>query len=218
MEVHIWSDIACPWCYVGKRRFEQALAGFAHHDAVTVRWRSFELDPHAPASHDLPQPQLLARKYGVTEAEARQMNARMTQAAAGEGLVFDLDRTQVGNTFNAHRLLHFAEQCGRRDALTERMFSAYLSEGESLGDPDTLLRLAAAAGLDAERVRGVLGSDRFADDVRADEAEARAIGATGVPFFVFDGRYGVSGAQPSDVLRGVLQRAWDERTTGVPER
>ncbi len=210
MRVEIWSDIACPWCYTGKRRFEKALAAFEHRDDVTVAWRSFELDPHAPKQHGVPQPVLLARKYGTTREEAEAMNARMTAAAASEGLTFNLDKVQVGNTFDAHRLLHFASTRGARETLVERLFKAYLSEGALLSDIDTLSALAAEVGLDEEEVREVLNSDQFADAVRADEAEATSIGATGVPFFVLGGRYGVSGAQPHEVLLGAIKQAWDE--------
>ena len=210
MQVEIWSDIACPWCYTGKRRFERALAEFEHRDDVTVTWRSFELDPNAPKQHGVAQPELLARKYGTTREEAEGMNARMTATAASEGLTFNLDKVQVGNTFDAHRLLHFANTQGKREALVERLFKAYLSEGALLSDVDTLTALAEEVGLDARAVGAMLSTDQFADAVRADEAQATAIGATGVPFFVLGGRYGVSGAQPHEVLLGAIKQAWDE--------
>lgn len=212
MLVEIWSDIACPWCYVGKRRFEAALAGFAHRQAVTVTWRSFELDPRAPRQHDMPQPELLARKYGMSVADAQAMNARMTEAAAGEGLAFRLDDVKVGNTFDAHRLLHFADAFGKREALGERLFAAYLGEGAALGDIETLVVLAGEVGLDAVAARAVLSGDEYATAVREDEADAREIGVTGVPFFVLDRRYGISGAQSPDVLRGALEQAWKDGT------
>ncbi len=215
MQVEIWSDIACPWCYVGKRRFESALAHFAHRDAITVTWRSFELDPHAPRQHDEPQPELLARKYRTTVEQARAMNGRMTEAAAGEGLAFRLDDVKVGNTFDAHRLLHLAAQHDRREALAERLFAAYLGEGASLGDTQTLVTLATEVGLDSDEARTMLATEQFADAVRRDEAEAQQIGVTGVPFFVFDRRYGVSGAQSPEVLLGALQQAWDERAPAM---
>lgn len=214
LQVEIWSDIACPWCYVGKRRFESALAGFPHRDAVVVTWRSFELDPRAPRTHDEPALQLLSRKYGVPIEQAQAMNQRLTDTAAGEGLVFRLEDVKVGNTFDAHRLLHFAHALGLRDALSERLFSAYLGEGAALGDVETLVRLAAEAGLDAEAARRVLDSAQYADAVRAEEAEAAALGVSGVPMFVLDRRYGVSGAQSANVLRGALQQAWDAMADG----
>jgi predicted DsbA family dithiol-disulfide isomerase len=210
MKVEIWSDIACPWCYVGKRRFEQALDRFEHRDDVDVVWRSFELDPNAPTSVGMPQDELLAKKYGMPIERARAMNERMTSEAAKEGLDFHFDRVQVGNTFDAHRLVHLAADTGRADAMKERLMRAYLTEGESLGDPATLQRLAADVGLDDASIRDVLGGDRFAADVRADEARARSFGISGVPFFAIDEKYGVSGAQTPDVLLEALQHAHAE--------
>jgi predicted DsbA family dithiol-disulfide isomerase len=210
MKVEIWSDIACPWCYVGKRRFEQALDRFEHRDDVDVVWRSFELDPNAPTSVGMPQDELLAKKYGMPIERARAMNERMTSEAAKEGLDFHFDRVQVGNTFDAHRLVHLAAKTGRADAMKERLMRAYLTEGKSLGDPATLQRLAADVGLDDASIRDVLGGDRFAADVRADEARARSFGISGVPFFAIDEKYGVSGAQTPDVLLEALQHAHAE--------
>ena len=210
MQIQIWSDIACPWCYVGKRRFEAALAQFEHRDGVEVTWRSFELDPAAPATQDEPQAVLLARKYGVSVEKAEAMNARMTEQAAGEGLEFHFERARVANTFDAHRLVHFARTRGLQDAMKERLFRAYLTEGRSLGDRETLVELAGVVGLDASETRAALDSGNFAQGVRADEARARALGITGVPFFVIDEKYGISGAQPADVILGALRQAWSE--------
>jgi predicted DsbA family dithiol-disulfide isomerase len=215
MHIEIWSDIACPWCHVGKRRFEKALAGFAHRDAVTVSWRSFELDPRAPRVHTVSQPELLAQKYNMSVAEAQAMNARMTIAAAGEGLTFRLSDTKVQNTFDAHRLLHYASTIGAHDALHERLFAAYLGEGRALGDLDTLVAIAGEAGLDVEAVRNMLNTEAFAEAVRDDEEEAHALGVSGVPFFVLDRKFGVSGAQSPEVLHAALQQAWDARTPTV---
>jgi predicted DsbA family dithiol-disulfide isomerase len=210
MKVEIWSDIACPWCYVGKRRFEQALDTFEHRAEVAVVWRSFELDPTAPRNVGMPQDELLAKKYGMPVEKARAMNERMTSEAAKEGLEFHFDRVQVGNTFDAHRLVHLAAETGKADAMKERLMRAYLTEGESLGDPATLQRLAQDVGLDDATVGDVLGGDRFASDVRADEARARSFGISGVPFFAIDERYGVSGAQPPEVLLEALRQAHAE--------
>ncbi|CAA9299672.1 MAG: 2-hydroxychromene-2-carboxylate isomerase/DsbA-like thioredoxin domain [uncultured Gemmatimonadaceae bacterium] len=210
MKVEIWSDIACPWCYIGKRRFERALEGFEDRSGVEVVWRSFELDPTAPRQHDAPQAELLARKYRMPLAQAEAMNARMTGEAAKEGLTFRMDRVRVGNTFDAHRLIHLAAAAGRREAMVERLFAAYLGEGEALGDVEVLVRLAVDAGLDARTAREALASGAFADAVRADEARARAFGITGVPFFAIDERYGVSGAQPPEAILGALRQAWSE--------
>ncbi len=217
MKVEIWSDIACPWCYVGKRRFEAALGQFEHADDVEVVWRSFELDPTAPRTREEPQHELLAAKYGTTLEQAQEMNARMAGEAKKEGLDFHLDRVKVGNTFDAHRLVHLAAESGKADAMKERLMRAYLSEGEALGEPATLERLGAEVGLDAERVRAVLASDEFAREVRADEGRARGFGISGVPFFAIDERYGVSGAQASEVLLGALRQAYEEAGSASAE-
>jgi predicted DsbA family dithiol-disulfide isomerase len=210
MKVEIWSDIACPWCYIGKRRFEQALDRFEHRDDVDVVWRSFELDPSAPRNAGMPQEELLAKKYGMPIERARAMNARMTAEASKEGLEFHVDRVQVGNTFDAHRLVHLAAESGQAGAMKERLMRAYFTEGEAVGDPATLQRLAAEVGLDDASVRDVLGGDRLAADVRADESRAHAFGVSGVPFFAIDERYGVSGAQTPDVLLEALRQAHTE--------
>ena len=212
LAIDVWSDIACPWCYVGKRRLEAALARFPHRDAVDVTWRAFELDPSAPRERDpgVTYAERLAKKYGssVTEAEARLRS--MTDVAKADGLTFRFDRVRSGNTFDAHRVLHLAAERGVQDAVKERFLLAYMTEGEPIGDPGTLVRLAAEAGLDAADVRATLASDAHAAAVRADEDEARRLGITGVPFFVLGGRYAVSGAQPADLLLEALTQAWAE--------
>ena len=215
MQIEIWSDIACPWCYVGKRRFEQALARFDHREQVTVTWRSFELDPNAPATQDEPQAVLLSRKYRVPVAQAEAMNARMTQAAAEEGLDFHFDRVKVGNTFDAHRLVHLAHAHGLQDAMKERLMRAYLTEGLAIGTRDVLQRLGEEVGLDANAVREVLASDAYAADVRADEGQARELGINGVPFFVLGGKYGVSGAQSPELLHEAIAQAFAETQPAV---
>jgi predicted DsbA family dithiol-disulfide isomerase len=211
MQVEIWSDVVCPWCYVGKRRFEQALAQFAHSDDVTVTYRSFELDPGAPAERTGDHDEHLARKYGMTVGQARQMNAKMTQTAAADGLDFHLDRLRGGNTFDAHRLLQLARDRGVQLELKERLLRATFTDGEPIGDTETLVRLATEVGVDADEARAVLNSDKYADDVRGEEQRATAYGITGVPFFVVDAKYGVSGAQPADVLLQMLEHAYDEQ-------
>jgi predicted DsbA family dithiol-disulfide isomerase len=210
MKIEIWSDIACPWCYVGKRRFEQALQQFEHSGDVEVVWRSFELDPDAPRTYAESQDELLAKKYGMPVEKARAMNERMTEEARKEGLDFHLERVKVGNTFDAHRLVHLAAESGRADAMKERLMRAYFSEGEAVGDPDTLVRLGTEVGLDEARVREVVNGDTYAGDVRSDEERARSFGISGVPFFAIDERYGVSGAQPAEVLLGALRQACEE--------
>lgn len=212
LRIDIWSDIACPWCYVGKRRLEAALGQFADRDAVEIVWRAFELDPSAPRKIDqsISYAERLGRKYGTSAAQAQAMMDRMTNIARGDGLDFHFERIQPGNTFDAHRVLHLAEEKGQQDALKERYLRGYLCEGEAIGDPETLVRMAAEVGLDAEEVRGTLASETYAREVRADEQEARANGITGVPFFVIGGRYAVSGAQPVELLLRALNQAWNE--------
>ena len=210
MRVEIWSDVVCPWCYVGKRRFETALAAFPHRDQVEVVWRSFELDAGAPRERTGDYAQLLADKYGFGVEQGQQMIDTMAQTAAVEGLDLRFDLARTGNTFDAHRLLHLARDRGVQDAVKERLVHATFTEGEPVGDPETLVRLVAEAGLDSADARAVLAGDRYAAEVRADEAQARAYGISGVPFFVVDGRYGVNGAQSAEALAQVLATAWAE--------
>lgn len=218
MKVEIWSDVVCPWCHIGKRRFEAALARFPHRDAVEVEWKAFELDPGArsAAAGESVSPsgyaERLARKYGTSVAGGQQMTDHMTQQAAGEGLDFRFDRAVPANTFDAHQVIHLAAERGVQDAVKERLLAAYFTEGAAVGDRETLIRLAAEAGLDADEVRDALDEQRYAAAVRADEAEAGALGISGVPFFVVDRKYAVNGAQPADALLQVLQRAWAERS------
>ena len=208
MTVEIWSDIVCPWCYVGKRRFEHALEQFAHRDQVELTWRSFQLDPNAPLERTESSVEHLAEKYGMSVEQAETSNRQMTELAASEGLEYHLDRTRGGNSFDAHRLIHLAAAHGRQDVMKERLMRAYFTEGEPVGDRETLIRLAADIGLDA---RAALEGEVYSDSVHADEELAARIGIRGVPFFVLDRRYGVSGAQPSELLLQALEKAWGER-------
>ena len=210
LPIEIWSDIACPWCWVGKRHLEAARARFPH--PVEVVWRSFELDPRAPRSADpsIDYVERLARKYRTTREAAQGMIDRMTHVGAADGLDFRFDRARPGNTFDAHRLLSWAAGHGKQDALKERLFLAYMHEGRSVADHDELVALAADVGLSPDEARAVLAEGRHADEVRADEALAAELGITGVPFFVLDGRYAISGAQPAELLLQAMQRAWEE--------
>jgi predicted DsbA family dithiol-disulfide isomerase len=212
MDVEIWSDIACPWCYVGKRRFEAALAAFEHRDAVRVTWRSFELDPAAPAERAGDRAAHLAEKYGSSLEQAQAMQAQMTEVAADEGLDFRFDLARDGSTFDAHRLLHLAAAHGRQDALKERLMRAHLTEGELISDAGTLTRLAADAGLPADEVAELLAGDAYADAVRDDERTAAVLGISAVPFFVVDRAFGAAGAQPPEALHALLEQAWEART------
>jgi predicted DsbA family dithiol-disulfide isomerase len=211
MNVEIWSDIACPWCYVGKRRFEAALAEFEHQDEVRVTWRSFELDPSAPAEREGDRAERLAEKYGMTVERAHEMEHSMTETAAGEGLDFRLDLARSGSTFDAHRVVHLAAERGLQDEMKERLLRAYFGEGELMSDPDTLVRLAAEVGLDEGDVRQMLASDRFAEEVRDDERTAHGFGISAVPTFVVDRSIGVSGAHPPEALLQLLREAWERR-------
>jgi predicted DsbA family dithiol-disulfide isomerase len=208
LRVDIWSDVVCPWCAIGKRRFEAALARFAHKDEVEVVWRAFELDPSAPAVQPGDNATRLAGKYGRTREQAVAMMQQVAETAARDGLEFDLVDARSGNTFDAHRVLHLAAERGVQDAVKERFFRAYMSEREPIGDREVLVRLASEAGLDPEEVRSTLASDGFAAEVREEEEVAHRLGIHGVPFFVMGGAVGVSGAQPAEVLLGALEQAW----------
>lgn len=213
LKVDVWSDIACPWCFVGKRRLEAALERFPHADQVEVVWHAFELDPTAPRVRDTTQSyaERIAQKYGTPLAQAQARMGHLVETARADGLSFDFDAIRPGNTFDAHRLLHLAAELGRQDAVKERFLLAYMSEGQAIGEPAVLSRLAVEAGLPAAEVERVLSSDAYAEEVRSDEQEARELGIRGVPFFVFDERLAASGAQPPEVLLGALTQAWQER-------
>jgi predicted DsbA family dithiol-disulfide isomerase len=208
MEVEIWSDVVCPWCYIGKRRFEAALARFEHRENVEVLWRSFELDPTTPRHRAGDLAEHLSGKYGIDVGQARQLQQRVTEVAAAEGLEYRFDLAQPTNSFDAHRLIHFARSYREQGAMKERLLRAYFTEGRDIADPDALVDLAGDVGLASEEVRSMLSSDELADDVRADQQVARSLGISGVPFFVLDRTYGVSGAQPPEVMLDALRTAW----------
>jgi len=218
MRIEIWSDVVCPWCYVGKRRFERALAAFAHRDDVEVVYRSFELDPRAPEQGTESVVEALGRKYGGGPAAGRQMVDQMTDVAAQEGLTFDFAGAAHTRTLDAHRLLHLALAEGGPELqgrLKEALLRTYFTEGRSLGDHHVLRAVAAANGLEPARVEEVLRSEEYGDDVRADLEQARDYGISGVPFYVFDGRFGVSGAQPTEVFAQALDQAWGASRPGL---
>jgi predicted DsbA family dithiol-disulfide isomerase len=206
--IEIWSDVVCPWCYIGKRHLEAALAGFEHRDDVEIVYRSFELDPSAPEVPVETTVESLAKKFGTDVAGARELMARADGVAASVGLEFHHADAPHARTVTAHRLLHLAADEGRQGEAKEALLAAYFSRGEDVGDHDVLRAVAVGVGLDPLRVDEVLASDAYADEVRADIEQARAYGATGVPFFVVDQKYGVSGAQPSEVFGQLLERAW----------
>jgi predicted DsbA family dithiol-disulfide isomerase len=212
VDVEIWSDIACPWCYIGKRRFEAALDQFEHRDEVNVTWRSFELDPGAPPERTGDRAERLAEKYGMTVQQAREAEQQLTEVAAGEGLPFRFDTARSGNTFDGHRLVHLAETHDLQDAMKERLLRAYFTEGELMSDHATLVRAAVEVGLDEQEVREMLADDRYADDVREDERTAGELGISAVPTFVVDRKLGASGAQPPDALLDLLRQGWARRS------
>jgi predicted DsbA family dithiol-disulfide isomerase len=206
VHVEIWSDIACPWCYVGKRRLEAALEQFDQRDQVTVTWRSFELDPGAPYERPEGGAAHLAEKYGMTVERAREMEDQMASAAAADGLDFHFERLRPGNTFDGHRIVHLAERHGLQDAMKERLMRAYLTDGELIADHEVLQRLAVEVGLPEDDVREVLATERYAEEVRDDERTAASLGISAVPFFVVDRRIAAQGAQPPEVLVELLRR------------
>jgi predicted DsbA family dithiol-disulfide isomerase len=209
--IDVWSDVACPWCYVGKRRLEGALARFPHKDDVKVTWHAFELDPGAPRLRPpgISHVERIAKKYGMPLEKAEAATKNLVDVAAADGIEMRFDRIQGGNTFDAHRLIHLAGERGVQDAVKERLLLGYFTQGESMGDPDVLVRLASEAGLDAEEARALLASDRLTDAVREDERQAAELGIRGVPFFVIAGRFGLSGAQPVEVLLEALTKGWE---------
>lgn len=215
MDVEIWSDIACPWCYVGKRRFEAALERFEHRDEVNVTWRSFELDPDAPAERGGDAASRIAAKYGIPVEQARESQRQLTEVAAGEGLDFHFERQRSGLTFDGHRIVHLAAAHGLQDAMKERLMRAYFTEGALVSDHDTLITLAAEVGVPADEARAVLASDRYADEVRDDERTAAQFGISAVPTFVVDRKLGASGAQPPEQLLEFLRQGWGDRSPAI---
>jgi len=211
MKVEVWSDVVCPWCYIGKRRLETALERFPHRDQVEVVWRSFQLDPSVPEGETHPTLPALAAKYGRSEDEMRATMRHVEQVAADEGLEYHLADGVSGNTLLAHELLHLAAERGLQGPVKERLLPAHFEEGRSVFDVDSLAALAVEVGLEDAEVRAALADHRYRAAVLADAREAQALGATGVPFFVVDRRYGASGAQPAELLLQLLERAWADR-------
>lgn len=211
LRIDVWSDVVCPWCHLGVTYLHRALAQFDHADRVDVVLRSFQLDPTAPVRDDVPLVTRLARKYGTTEEQVARSQERLRSLGAEVGIDFRFDLTARGNTLLAHRLLHLAADHGRRAELEDRLFRAYFTEGEVVGDPDTLRRLAADVDLPAEDVERVLAGPDHVAEVQADLDEAHRRGITGVPFFLFDDDLGLSGAQAPDRMLRVLRTVWADR-------
>ncbi|MEJ1086935.1 DsbA family oxidoreductase [Microbacterium sp. Mu-80] len=219
ISIDIWSDIACPWCYIGKRNLEAGLAATASDEdapQVTVTFHSFELSPDTPVDFDGDEIDFLAGHKGMPREQVEQMLARVTDVAAQAGLEYRFDLLKHTNTVKAHELLHFAKSKGLQHEMEERLMSAYFTEGKHVGRIEDLAALAAEVGLDADETRAALQADEFLDAVRADQAQARAYGITGVPFFVIDGQYGISGAQPAEAFTNVLRDLWAKRGAEQP--
>lgn len=216
MKVEIWSDVVCPFCYIGKRKFENALQDFAHRADVEVVWRSFELMPNIAPVPGESIYESLAKNKGISVAEGRRMTDHVTAAAKEVGLQYDFDRAVPANTFLAHQLIHLGAHHGRQDATKERLFQAHYTEGQNIGDLETLAKLGAEVGLDATEIREALTADTYAEAVRHDEYQAQQINVRGVPFFVFEDKYAVSGAQPTELFAEVLEKVWDEFKPAKP--
>lgn len=215
MKIDIWSDYACPFCSIGKRKLEQALEKFPHRDQVEIEFKSFELDPSAPRDTDQSNHERLAAKYGVSVEQAKQMNEGMRQQAAEVGLTFNFDDVIPTNTFDAHRLTQFAKTKGQALELTEKLFRAYFTDAKHLGDHETLADIAEEAGIDRTQALSMLKDEAaYADEVRTDEALAQQMGIQGVPFFVINQKYAISGAQPSETFLQALERVWQEEHSG----
>ncbi len=218
MKIEIWSDIMCPFCYIGKRRFEAALAQFENKDAVEIEWKSFLLSPDVETNPDKNMHEFLAEHKGVSVEEAKEMHAYVADMASKSGLVYDFDNAIPANSFNAHRFLHFAKQYGNQDEAEEKLFSAYFTEGKNIDDAQTITNIAAELGLDTNALAQAMGSNAFVQDVINDVEEARQIGVRGVPFFVFNRKYAISGAQESDAFLQTLEKAFGEwKETAAPQ-
>ncbi|WPR72370.1 DsbA family oxidoreductase [Flavobacterium sp. NG2] len=214
LKIQIWSDIMCPYCYIGKRRIEGALAQFGHQEAVDIEWKSFQLDANFVASADDNIYDHLAEKYRKDREWAKEMVDNMTQNAKNSGLDFNFDKAILANSYNAHRLLHLAKKHGLGDALKELLFKAYLTDGKNVDDLATLSALGQEVGMNKELVEGVLNSDAYGDAVKQDMMMAQQIGIQGVPFFVFDDKYAVSGAQHVETFVKTLEKVWEEGDFG----
>jgi len=216
MKVEIWSDIVCPFCYIGKRRFEAALQEFPHADTVEVVWRSFELTPDYQPVPGRNVHASLAEKKGISVAKAKEMGDYMAGMAKEVGLQYDFDHAVPTNTFLGHQLIHLAAKHGLQGAAKERLMAAYYTQGQNLNEIDTLVQLGTEIGLDAAEVRTALASGTYAEEVRHDEYQAQQINVRGVPFFVFEDKYAVSGAQPVELFAEVLEKVWDESKPAKP--
>ncbi|WP_245634786.1 DsbA family oxidoreductase [Janibacter terrae] len=215
MQIDIWSDIACPWCYIGKRRLETALADHPQRDEIEVTWHSYQLDPTLPEHYEGTEVEYLASRKGMPVEQVRQMFGHVTEQAAGEGLAYDFDTLVVANSARAHELLHLAKERGLADAVKEALLSGHFEHGMDIGDVDQLVRVGVGAGLDEGEIRAALEDRRYQAAVASDIDMARQIGVTGVPFVVVDMKYAVSGAQPPEVFRQAIDTALAEQAPAL---
>lgn len=215
MQVEIWSDIACPFCYIGKRKFENALKDFDQKDKVEITWRSFQLDPEMIVVPNQTVHEYLGKRKGTSTVEGKKMNDSMAAIASEVGLEFNFDKAQINNTMDAHRVLHLAKKHGVQNEMKQALFAAYYTDGKNTGDTETLVSVGETVGLNAVEIRKVLESDMYRNDVIADQEYAQQIGVQGVPFYVFNNKYAVSGAQPTAVFADVLNKVWEEENPAV---
>lgn len=216
MKIEIWSDVVCPFCYIGKRKMEKALKKFPFATHVEIEWKSFQLNPDLQTNPNISTVEHLAQSKGWSLEQTREISSNVASMAQNEGLTFDFDRTVVANTKNAHRLIHLAKESGKQDAMKERLLKAYFSEGRNVDDFETLLELGKEVGLDKKNIEALLNSNQYEDAVNQDIYESRLIGVRGVPFFVLDRKFGISGAQPDEVFDQTLEKAWAEFAKNNP--
>jgi predicted DsbA family dithiol-disulfide isomerase len=217
MKVEIWSDVMCPFCYIGKRKFENALAQFPYKNNIEVVWKSFQLDPTTVTNPSINTIEHLAHKKGWSLQQAQETSAQVTNIAKQVGLEFNFDKAVVANSFDAHRLSHLAKKHGKQNDLEEKLFKAYFTDGKNTADYSTLLQIGLELGIDEQEIKHVLNSNAYANEVEADIIEAQQIGVRGVPFFVLDRKYAISGAQESETFLNALIKAYQENTNGIIE-
>jgi predicted DsbA family dithiol-disulfide isomerase len=210
MKVEIWSDVVCPFCYIGKRKFEKALEQFGQKDKVEVIWRSFQLDPDLKPVPGMSVHAYLGKRKGGTTADGKRMNDQMAEMAKEVGLYYDFDNAVINNTLLAHQLLHLAKTHQKQDQMKERLFAAYYTQGQNIGDIGTLVKLGEEVGLNGLEIREALEKQTYAQEVQEDIFRAQQVGVRGVPFYVFNNKYAVSGAQPTELFKEVLDKVWEE--------
>lgn len=210
MQIEIWSDVVCPFCYIGKRKLEKAIEKFPFKDKITIEWKSFQLNPDQKTNPSINTLEHLSQSKGWSMDQTREITSNLVNMAAAQGLKFDFEKAVVANTRNAHRLIHFAKESGKGDAMKERLLSAYFSEGKNIDDFPILIALGIEIGLEEEKIKVMLESDQFDEAVDQDIYESRQLGVKGVPFFVLDRKFGISGAQPDEVFEQTLEKAWTE--------